>query len=656
MTSIHIDVETFCELNLKEVGAYRYCQHPSFEIMCIHWHLSSGQTGKVEYWSDDWKSQQHDFVDAYSQADYGVAFNAQFERQAFRSTFADRVGLPHGLRLIRRWKCAQVRALRSGLPADLDRCMAAVIPGWGKDKVGHAAMLRLCKPRKPSKKNSATRWTYEARPDDYAAMSDYCGTDVKGEYYVWNITRDLEPQEWELYWLDQQINDRGVRIDPVTVGQFIEVAEARKEQLNQWALDNHGITLGQVARIGQICGLPAADKATLANALESPETLTEAQIGLITARLQFGKTSVNKYKAMSRAVCDDGRLHGMFQMYGAAATNRWAGRIVQLHNLPRKGEDYPEQAIEDVLRGDLDWLEICYGSTMDLLSRLIRPMLIPADGYAFEVCDYAAVEARVIGWLADCKFYMEEYRGEGKLYEAMAGQIFGVPKEEIGKDDPRRHLGKAVILGCGFQMGEDKFVDQARKEGSEEPEGVLRRAHAAYRASVPEISDYETGLWAAMNAAAIHAVQNPDKIVTTANGKIKFGVRGDWLYMILPSGKPLAYYKPELKFDENFRRWGVTYMGIDSNTNKWTRLRTYGGKLTENAVQAIAQQLIAHAMHIVEASGRMIVLHVHDELVTEVPVEEANPRELEELMCQLPHWAMDIPIAAEGKTVMRYEK
>ena len=650
MNELHIDIETFCELNLKKVGVYKYAEDLSFEIMLVCWTMN-GVSGEWRSWVDPIPPDS--FLQAVEDADIFVAFNAPFERICFSSRHAQfQLGLPAKLTKIENWRCAMAQALAAGLPGNLEGAIGALMPGRKKYMPGYRAMLKLSKPRKPSKKNPETRWTHITAPNDYASLVQYCHQDVFDEATIWHRTQPLIAAEWDLYAVDQRINDRGVSIDLEAVTAAQKAGVAQKEILNEEAQNEYGFNLSQTTVLAEYLGVDSVAKSALEKLLEMDIDPVKRRV--VELRLEFAKTSVSKLDAMLRSRTADGRLHGMFQFNGAAATNRWAGRIVQLQNLIRAGVKNPEKAISDVLDRDIDLLILFYGPVLTLISKLIRQMLVPEPGKIFAVCDYSAIEAVVLGWLADCDFYMNEFRGDGKLYEAMASRVYGIPKEQIKNPSDERHLGKTAILGLGFQMGEDKFISTARDQGSEEPENILRLAHHKYRANTPEISDYEHGFWAVINRAALAAVNNPGQQFNIAHGRIRFRVVGKWLYMRLPSGRPLAYYDPRVVFDSKFQREGLTYMGMDSYTHKWTRIRTYGGKLTENAVQAIARDLLGHAMKKVDAAGHDIVMHVHDELVTEG--EYTDARWLETLMCDKPDWAAGMPVRAESKLITRYSK
>lgn len=662
---LHIDIETFSTVDLKKSGVYPYAANESFEILCICWYFD-GKFGRWALWET--RTAPPEFVAAINACTSGVAFNAQFERVCFQSAEGRSLALPDRIYTNEFWKCAAVRALANGLPGRLELAVNALDPTLTKHD-GKSAMMKLSRPRKPTKNNSATRWTPEAAPDEYAALIDYCEYDVALELHVWEETYPLSDNEERMYQLDQRINQRGVRYDQPFAELAQQVGADYKKTLDARAqLLCPDITkLTQTKKIAELIGVDSIDKAYMQS--DERAKLTGWKDKLLSMRQEYAKTSLAKYAAMLRADSGDGRLRGMFQMNGAAATNRWAGRIVQLQNLIRAVERDPDAAMSDVRDYPASQLMILYGSVLDLMSRLIRPTFIPTQGRLFAVADYAAIEARIVGWLADCDLYMTAFNGDGKIYEAMAAEVFGVGVDEIQNPSAERQLGKAIILGCGFQMGADKFVSTAQAQGSTESDELLRKAHAAYRKGTPEIAAYPDdatgdsgGLWSTMGAAATKAVRHPGQSyrvqMSPRAPAIEFAVFDDWLFMKLPSGRALAYYQPKMVFDEDHKRWGVTYMGIDSYTGKWTRLRTYGGKFTENAAQAIARDLLAHAMLKCDDAGIDTVIHVHDEIVAEADAIEASVtlQKLCAIMEDKPTWAAGLPVAAEGSVMKRYGK
>lgn len=645
MRKIHIDIETYCELDLKKVGVYRYVEHPSFEILCICWQIDGRAPQAWRCYDRSDMDGQIAWGRATYDADVALAFNAQFERVCLTA----KGYLPVKFLGPDNWECVMVQALENGLPGKLEVC-SQVLGLGGKDKEGQAAMLKLCKPRKPTKKDPATRYTPAAYPGLYDVLVRYCHKDVADERAVYEATVPISGPERLGWRLDQRINERGVYVDRELVAAANRISTKRKHQIDQVCLERYGFKPTQVKEIADYLGIEKANAESLKE--YNPCSVHERE--LIEYRQERAKTSVSKFISMAAAVNSDGRLRGMFQYYGAGTTGRWAGRIVQLQNLIREGHTDLKGAISDLLSENLQRITMLHGSVMVFLSKLIRPALIPAPGNLFITCDYSAIEARVLGWLADCILYMNEYRGEGKLYEAMAAEVFGIPKDKIGGESRERFIGKTVILGCGYQMGLPRFIAEARKQGSTESEEVLKRAWLTYRKSCSEIVEF----WQTMGDAAVAAVRKKGSTMSVAGGRITFKFESNWLYMTLPSGRRLAYYKPRVEWDDDYDSYKLVYQGIDSYTGQWVELKTYGGKLTENAVQAISRDLMLNAMYLIDGAGVKIAAHIHDEVVAEEDAEYAAEAKatIEQQMRLAPRWAAGLPLDAKAKILARYSK
>jgi DNA polymerase len=586
------------------------------------------------------------------------AWNAQFERLVLSGTAGKKVGFPQVP--ANQWTCTMAKAAAHSIPAALGRA-AKACGTYPKDPYGHQSMLKLCKPRKPSKLNPATRWTMDAVPEDFQSTFEYCADDVEAESDLDEYIPDLSPNEMRAYHLDQTINDRGIQVDMPRVIDVQILVEECKRRISEKCLKITGLKPSQTAALSDwIRTEQGYDIENLQSATVRESLLDDNCPKVVKKVLKLYNThnmkAVSKYVAMERAVADDGRLHGMF-VYHGASTGRWTSRIVQLQNLYRSqlvvkdenGEEIDEAylAIEMFEMRDLDFLEGMFEPhPMKILASCVRGMLIPADGMNLMCLDYAAIEARVIAWLAGQDDVTESFRQGLDIYKVAAAQIYKIKYEEVNKD--QRFIGKIAILALGYQGGKVAFAKMAKQYGVEVAEEFAEQIKEDWRAGNPCV----VKLWYKMDEAAAAAVANPGATYQAGVGaKVMFKVVGDWLYMRLPSGRRLAYYKPRLAGDGR-----VTFMGTNTYTRQWCRCDTYGGKLVENAVQAIARDLLLGGMFNLEDEGYPIVGTVHDEVIMEIPEEFGSLKKAAKLMCKLPKWAKGLPVKAEGFIDKRYHK
>lgn len=671
------DIETYSELDLTKVGAYVYSRHHSFEVLMITWKYCGGP---IRSWScfGAGNATLEEFRRYYHDPEVElVAQSAQFERTCLSS--------PHILSALKidrpsmsRWRCTAALALFNGLPKSLDSIGSVLDLPIKKDPEGKRLIKLLTQPRKPTKKDGRRRIMPDAGDPRWLRFLEYCCTDTEVEELVWMhpVMRMPSAQWWSDYHLHEEINDRGVRVDVSSVRNMLRmISVARIPIERECAKITGGITASQVAGLSEwlrdrLLDVENLDKDSVQQALAGP--LTNDVRRVLELRLEFAKASVSKYESLERTVAADHRVRGM-QVYHGAHTGRPTGQLVQLYNFPRATEKHADEVKAAVRAWTTDLTAPLPDKPLALASRMLRPMLVPADGMQFLIVDYNAIEARGVGWLADDPIYMQEYRGAGKLYERTAAGVYGVRPDEILKDTPQRFLGKTIVLGCGYQMGKDKFVltaqTQAREQGLPPfDEVVLRRAHRLFRAN------HQNGvvsLWYAVQHAAMNAIRDPRRTYGVADGRLQFGMRGDALLMRLPSGRTLTYRNAgvvqrtapwDLDKPKELRGPPVDQIVYHSwRKNGWREVYTYGGKLTENAVQGLCNDLLRHAMHTCSryALFKRMVLHVYDELVVEVPNHDATQehlRKLEALMCQTPSWAADFPMAAEGKISPYYTK
>jgi DNA polymerase len=641
---LSLDFETRSVLDLRKTGVHKYAQHKHTDVWCLAWALDDGPI-------NIWVPGEEPPVGILEHICVGGnvrAWNAAFERTIWNNILVPRYGFPvlHSYQVF----CTAAQAAAMALPRSLDQAATALGTPLQKDKEGAALMLRMARPRRMDG-DTPVWWDV---PDRVERLIEYCKTDVAVERMIATKLRPLGTTERQVYLLDQQINDKGVMLDKRLVDACLSVVADTIMQANARL---HELTDGQVSavtntgRLRELLGVETLAKAAVKDLLDTE--LSEVDREILTIRQEAGKSSTAKLHAMLEACCDDGRIRGLL-LYHGATTGRWAGRLVQPQNFPRglDGLDV-DGAIDAVFRGDVDLIDMLYGPPMEVVSTLLRPCLVAAPGNKFISADYAAIEARVLAWLANETELVETFRVGGDVYKVMASKIYGVAPGAI--DKPQRQMGKMAILGCGYGMGSNKFISACKTmAGIEIDETTAKDVVSKYR----EANGNIVRLWRQMEQSAIEAVQNPGQVVSIRNGKVRYVVKNGFLWMVLPSGRPLAYAKPRV-FDE-MMPWGSTkpvlyFDGVGLN-NQWTRQTTYGGKLTENLVQAVARDLLAEAMLRLNSRGYPLVLSVHDELVAEVKQDFGSVEEFENIMCELPSWAAGCPVDAEGWEGVYYRK
>ena len=645
MKTLSIDIETFSSENLTKCGVYRYAEAPDFEVLLFGYSADGAPVQVVDLTAGE--TLPADVRSALTDpAVTKWAFNAQFERVCLSRY----LGYPTGQYLDpSSWHCTMVWAATLGLPLSLEGVGAVL--GLEKQKLteGKELIKYFCQPCAPTKSNGQrTRNLPAHAPDKWLAFKKYNIRDVETEMAIQaRLSKFPVPDSvWDEYHLDQEINDRGVGLDMELVRQAIqmdgrsrsELTHAMKEltaldnpnsvqQMKQWLSDN-GLetdTLGKKAVAEMLKTAP-------------PELQT-----VLTLRQQLAKSSVKKYQAMETAVCADGRARGMFQFYGANRTGRWAGRIIQMQNLPQNHLNDLSEARSLVRSGDFEAVEMLYEDVPDTLSQLIRTAFVPQNGRKFIVADFSAIEARVIAWLAG-ETWRQEVFAEGKdIYCASASQMFGVPVEKHGINGHLRQKGKIaeLALGYGGSVGALKAMG-ALEMGLTEEE--LPPLVAAWRQSNPNI----TKLWWDVDRAAMEAVRYKH---TNETHGIEFSCKSGMLFISLPSGRQLAYVKPKIG-ENKFGGDCITYEGIGS-TKKWERLDSYGPKFVENIVQATARDILCYAMNTLRCCS--IVMHIHDEVVI-----EADPRMSMQAVCDqmgmTPPWAKGLQLRADGYETNFYKK
>ena len=645
MKTLSIDIETYSSAPLSKCGVYKYAESPDFEILLFGCSADGGPVRVVDLACGEELPPEI----AAALTDEAVvkwAFNANFERVCL-SRF---LGLPAGAYLDpAQWRCSMVWAAAMGLPLSLEG--AGAVLGLEKQKLteGRDLIKYFCRPCAPTKTNAGrTRNRPAHAPDKWAAFKRYNARDVETEMSVQErLSKFPVPESvWEEYQLDQEINDQGAALDLTLVRQAIAMDARSRRQLTAamkklTELDNPN-SVQQMKRWLAENGLETdtlGKKAVAELMKTAPEPLGDA----LSLRQQLAKSSVRKYQAMETAVCADGRARGMFQFYGASRTGRWAGRLIQMQNLPQNHLPDLEQARALVRRGDYDGVEMLYEDVPDTLSQLIRTAFVPRAGAKFIVADFSAIEARVIAWLAGEQWRQAVFAKGGDIYCASASQMFKVPVEKHGVNGHLRQKGKIaeLALGYGGSVGALKAMG-ALDMGLAEDE--LPLLVDAWRQSNPNI----VKLWWDVDRAAIEAVRN--KHANSTHG-IVFSCRSGMLFVTLPSGRRLAYVKPRIG-QNRFGGQCVTYEGV-GGTKKWERLDSYGPKFVENIVQATARDILCYAMRTLRRCA--IVMHIHDEVVI-----EAEPGMSLQAVCEqmgrTPPWAKGLLLRADGYETDFYKK
>jgi len=644
MRTLAIDIETFSDVDLNKSGVYAYTASPYFEILLFAYAIDNEEVKIIDLASGE--KLPSVIIEALTdETIIKTAFNAQFERTCL-SKYLNKKLSPSS------WQCTAVQAATLGLPLSLDGVAQVLGLTEQKMKEGKDLIKYFSMPCNPTKVNGGrTRNLPQRALEKWADFKKYCIRDVEVERSIRKkIARyPISENEQSHYIMDQQINDRGVFVDLELVVKAMECDRLHKDdsyakaqrltgldnpnsvtQLKQWLIEN-GVEVDSLSK-----------KAVTDLAKETDGEVER----LLNLRLQLAKTSIKKYEAIQRSVCPDGRVRGLLQFYGANRTGRWAGRLVQVQNLPQNHLKDLTLARSLVKSGDFKTLEILFDSVPHVLSELIRTAFIPKPNHRFIVADFSAIEARVIAWLAGEKWRMDVFATHGKIYEASASQMFRVPVEEITKTSPLRQKGKISELALGYggsigaltSMG---ALDMGIKE--EELQGLV----SAWRLANPNI----TKLWWDIDKAAVKAVKEK---TTETVGRIKIHYESGIMFITLPSGRRLSYIKPRIE-PNRFERDAVTYEGIGT-TKKWERIETYGPKLVENIVQAISRDLLAEAMKKVAEKGYEIVMHVHDEVVIEAPVGYGSLKEVCDIMAIAPTWADGLKLRADGFECDYYRK
>ena len=644
--TLSIDIETFSDNDISN-GIHNYTDTPNFEILLFAYSCDGGKVQIVDL------AQGEEIPEKILKAitDKNViktAYNAAFERVCIGKYLGQTLDPEQ-------WQCTQVRALMLGLPASLDNCGEVLKLKNKKLKEGKDLIRYFSIPCKPTKVNGGrTRNLPQHSPNKWEAFKRYCARDVEVELAIQRkvCNDNLNPVstfERALYIFDQHTHDNGVCLDIELAKNAIQMNDKAQEeifeemqkitnldnpnsptQLKQWLSNKLGRTIQSLAK---------------EDAKELAKGASKEVQRVLELRSMGSKTSVKKYEAMVKAVCKDNKLHDLLQFYGAR-TGRWAGRIVQVHNLPRNYSPDLALARELVKKNDFETLEMAFGDVADILSQLIRTAFVAKENYTFCVCDFSAIEARVIAWLAGEEWRLKIFRGSGKIYEASAAKMFRVDEKIITHDSPLRQKGKIAELALGYEGGTNALkIMGADKMGLSDPE--LVENVNGWRQASPNI----VTLWRDVERAAKEAITS-SRIIKLKQGGLTFRKVSSILQIKLPSGRLLSYPLAEIEDNK------ICYMTQNQTTRQWQKNETYGGKLVENIVQAIARDCLGETLLRVAEKGYNICFHVHDEIIAEVPAEESAKalNEIKKILAQPISFAPNLPLKGEGYTTPYYLK
>lgn len=647
MKTLAIDIETYSDIDIKTSGVYKYVDSANFNILLFAYAYDDEEVQIVDLTKD--KLSEDIIRDLTDRNILKTAFNANFERTClskYLNTYMDP----------KEWSCTMVKSLSIGLPQSLDN--VSKVLGFEEDKQkmkeGKSLINYFSKTCKPTKVNKGrTRNLPEHDLEKWNTFKEYCKQDVVVEREIRKKLDKFEilDKEQELWSLDQRINDRGIGVDEVLIDSAIYVnmkysniiLEKAKRitgldnpnstaQLKTWINEKSDYQVNSLAKDE----IPKILKNT--NSDEVKEVLKLRQL--------LSKTSVKKYEAMNNSKCSDKRVRGLLQFYGAR-TGRWAGRLVQVQNLPQN--HIPDLALARYLikARDYETVEFLYDSVPDTLSQLIRTAFIPSPGCRFIVADFSAIEARVLSWLAKEQWRIDVFNSHGKIYEASASQMFHVPIDSIKKGSELRQKGKIaeLALGYGGGVGALQSMDKKGSIAEDEYADLVKQ----WRNANPKITE----LWWNVDKAAKKAIKDR---TTVKLDNLTFIYDSGILFIKLPSGRKIAYIKPKIEPHETFSGFKITYEGMQQTSRQWTKISTYGPKLVENIVQAIARDCLAEAMFNVTEAGYKIVMHVHDELILDVPLGKGSIEEVNQIFAKEISWAKGLPLKADGYECEFYQK
>lgn len=649
-----IDLETYSSADITKTGAFKYAEAPDFEILLLACAWDDGPVQVIDMTDREPVTDERTAAKAAALASVvagitdpdtvKVAHNSAFER-ACLTWYLGRDLPPE------EWEDTMILAAMNGLPLSLDAAGAALELRDQKIREGTALISYFCKPCKPTIANGGrTRNRPEHAPDKWERFKAYCKRDVEVEQAIYRRLRSFPVTDFErkVWALDARINERGVRIDTGLVAAAIAQNEAfttrrMAEMRRLTGLENPN-SVAQLKDWLETAGMSAdsLNKTAVQELKDKAADPTTRRV--LELRQQLGKTSVTKYEAMQSAVCADGRVRGLLQYYGAGRTGRWAGRLVQVQNLPQNHLAGLGLVRELVRERDLETLELCFDSVPDVLSQLIRTAFVAGEGNIFHVADYSAIEARVIAYLAGEKWRMDVFRSGGDIYCSSASAMFRVPVVKHGVNGHLRQKGKIAELACGYGGG----VGALRAFGADKmglTEEEMQDIVTQWRAASPAIPRF----WRDAESAAVRAINNPGRTTTVPCG-VKYRRDGDALRCRLPSGRILSYWDARLDTDGS-----ICFMGQNQTTRRWEKTGTWGGKLVENIVQAYARDCLAVAMVRLAEEGWKICFHVHDEVIVEAPIG-TSWEQVAEVMGRPIDWAPGLLLRGDGYSTPFYKK
>ena len=639
MKTLAIDIETFSDLDLNKVGVYAYCDSPNFEILLFAYAFDDEKVKIVDFTRGE--KLPKDVLDAlFDEKIIKTAFNAAFERVCISKYLGKKLSP-------KSWVCTCVQSAMLALPMSLEGVGKVLNIENKKLKEGKSLIKFFCKPSSKGRSRNLPK----DYPEKWESFKKYCIGDVNAEREIRQklIKFPISDDEIKIYEIDQEINDRGILVDDELVNHAITCHNKYKEALTKRAYEltklNNPNSPSQVKNwlIRQGVEVESLDKKSVQKLLTESDGEIEEVLRL---RLLMSKTSIKKYESIDRSLCIDKRVRGLLQFYGATRTGRWAGRLVQVQNLPQNHIVDLDLARNLLKAGKYEDIERLYESTPEVLSQLIRTAFIPKEGCRFIVADFSAIEARVLAWIANENWRLEVFASHGKIYEASASAMFGVDIKEIGKDSILRQKGKIAELALGYGGSKGALISMGALEMGLDAEelstlvGKWRKANS-----------HITKFWWDVDMAAIKAVKEKRKITL---GKITFSYKSGILFITLPSGRKLSYIKPRLRLNK-FAREGLIYEGMGVG-KKWTQIETYGPKLVENIVQAISRDLLSNALINLNKMDLDVVMHVHDEVVIEAEKGKSSVKEVCDVLAMVPKWAEGLPLRADGYECTFYRK
>ncbi len=644
MHTFAIDIETFSDIDIKKTGVYRYVDTPEFKILLFAYKLDEEETKIIDLTEEELPPF---IVTTLEDENYiKTAYNANFERICLSKHLNKK--LP-----VNQWRCTAVQASMLGLPNNLKDVAKVLGLTQQKDTKGTRLINYFSVPCNPTLSNGGrTRNLPCHNPERWAEFKEYCLQDVRVETEIRKRLAEypIIDSEQKLYEIDQIINDRGIKVDELFIDNSINFDKIHSQKCSS---EFKQLTNGMNAKsnvqlksylLSKGIEVDSVDKKVVGQLLD---TLEDAEVKkVLRLKADLSKTSIAKYEAMRRCTGSDGKIRGLLQFYGANRTGRWAGRLVQVHNLPQNHLDNLEMVRDVIKTGDYELFNLLYDNIPDVLSQLIRTAFVSSDGKKFIVCDFSAIEARVIAYLADEKWRIDVFNTHGKIYEASASQMFKVPIESITKTSSLRQKGKIaeLALGYGGSVGALKQMG-ALNMGLDEAE--LQGLVYSWRNANQNITNF----WSTVEQAAICAVMGePSKIKHNICFKRESGV----LFITLPSGRRLAYVKPRIVLNR-FGSDSIAYEGVNGTTKQWELIETYGGKLVENIVQAVARDCLAESIRRLHNRGYRIIFHVHDEVILEVD-ENVKVENIENIMAEPIDWAEGLKLTAAGFETKFYKK